>query len=159
MTHLKSKSKNLKQRMMQIKPHPTGYFRTCEGSIRFCHVEDGELKYLIFPVGDVKAMTTAAQLLIDCGIVDGWREVKFGESLSYIELFQYKFHKHIDAQGMAWVAMVKAVKQWSDLKLTQYDVRHFIARFEILHPELPVAQRKTPVIQMPLRQTISKRTA
>lgn len=156
---LKSKATKLKDRMKQINPHPTGYFKTCEGSIRLCHVENGELKYLIFPYGDAKAMTTAALLLKDCGIVDDWREVKLSECFSYIELFQYRFKRHTDTQGNTLTVLVKAVKQWSELKLTSYDVRHFVARFEMLHPELPTIPKKTPVIQMPLRQNVSKRIA
>lgn len=148
--------------MKQIVVHPKGYFKTCEGSIRFCHVENGELKYLIFPFWDVKARITAATILRDCGIIDDWKEVKLGEALSYVELFQWKFRTHKDRQGFTFNTLVKSVIQWTDLKLTEYDCKHFIARFELMHPELPTVPKKVQkqkVIQMPAWANVSKRIA
>lgn len=163
MKPLKSKATNLKSRMQQLKPTDRYYFVKGETNIRFCHIEENqkgeeELKYLVFPFCDERLLLTAAQLLKDCGIVDGYKEVKIDEDNFYVELMEFKYKQHTDVKGRTMGFKVRRVKEWSELKLTQADCRHFIARFELAKPVIDLTP-KAPVIQMPLRQSISKRTA
>lgn len=163
MIPLKSKATSLKKRMQQLKPTDRYYFVKGETNIRFCHIEENimgedELKYLVFPFCDEISLLTAAQLLKDCGIVDGYKEIKLDESNFYVELIEYKYKQHTDANGKTMGFRVRKVKEWNDIKLTQSDCKQFIARFELARPVFDLTP-KTPVIQMPIRQTITKRIA
>lgn len=139
-------TKQLKRRMKMIQPHSRAYFLKSEGSIRFCHIEHNEYKYLSFPFCDFDRLQLAAQLLKDCGIVDGYRSVKVSDERFYIELFQYRYRRHVTAAGKTLHCSVRQLIEWQDLKLTQYDAQHFIARFQ-----LPVMQASTPPVHPPVR--------
>jgi hypothetical protein len=101
--------KKLRKRMQAINVNHRAYFIKNDNNIRLCHLEQGRYKYLTFPYCDCKAMTAAAQVLKECGIVDGYRMEQLSETFFY-------------------------VVEWSELSLTRADVKQFIARFEIAKP-------------------------
>jgi hypothetical protein len=137
--------------MQSINVNHRAYFIKNENNIRLCHLEQGRYNYLTFPYCDCKAMTAAAQILKECGIVDGYRTERVGD-VFYVVLLRFSLRRHTDSTGVPLIARITKVVEWNELSLTRSDVKQFIARFEITKP---TAAR---VIHMyPLQPT--KRTA
>jgi hypothetical protein len=146
------KQQLIKERMKSINVSHRSYFIKNETNIRLCHLEDGEYKYLVFPFCDYKGLTTAAQILKEARIVDGYRVEKLNESQFYVALIRNKLVRHVDASGVPEIVMTPKVVEWSELFLTRDDAKQFIATFQVNNSEEPTTPRHTPVMQMVPRQ-------
>jgi hypothetical protein len=145
--------KKLRKRMQAINVNHRAYFIKNDNNIRLCHLEQGRYKYLTFPYCDCKAMTAAAQVLKECGIVDGYRMEQLSETFFYVVLIRHKYERHTDSTGVPVIARLTKVVEWSELSLTRADVKQFIARFEIAKPTT------ARVIHMHPHNNNTKRTA
>lgn len=142
----------IKQMMKMIHPHPTAYFIRYKDHLRLCWYQLGRLKSTTIPYSQPELMLKAAGILKECGIIDGYNE-------DATRLFCYKHHVHKDAAGRQMIAAIKKTVQWSELSLTQHDVRAFAAHFAF-NVGAPIAFKSdTPVIQMFPNNNNTKRTA
>jgi hypothetical protein len=148
----------IKRRMKSINVTHRSYFIKSETNIRLCHIERGHYKYITIPFCDCEAMETAAIILKQCGIVDGYNVEKCGSNF-YVALFQYRYRKHVDSRGMVLNVLESKTVEWSELYLTRDDVKQFVARSEMFNsdtphrtPAIPMVTYNTKVVQLTQRQ-------
>ena len=142
-----SREAQIKRRMKSINVSHRAFFIKNETNLRLCHLEQGRYKYIVIPYCDSDAMITAAEILKQCGIVDGYQAIELSKNQFYVTLIQYKFRKHVDSTGRVLNVSERKAIEWNELSLTRDDVKEFIARFEIYNTEIPVTPR-TPCIRL-----------
>lgn len=160
MSYKSFKHEAIKIIMKSIQPHHTAYFIKNENNIRLCYQVEGQKNYIVIPFCDGKAMTKAAEILRDCGIIDGFLEKKVNNETWDVELFQYSYRIHRDIKGNTLKCHTKKMVNWSDLHLTQQDVKAFAAHFTWSVAKVSIIINEgAKIIQMHTKSTTTKRTA
>jgi hypothetical protein len=140
------KTDTTKKLVRRMKTPPRGFFIANENNIRFCYLtprEENEYKlyaksglvtrkpnYITIPYIDFDMLSAAAQMLKDAKLIYDYKACKATDSCFYIKLYRKIAKEHREVNGLTyWVNEVVEI-QWSDLKLTESDVKMFVAHFE-----------------------------